>query len=204
MKFFLGIVVLSVLGSGVFSQDPSGNPLQDAYYVINSYHRMYEGTKDNVRFYMSDTSKTIIDELVQIVTNEIGRWNGRKQTCANLTPRNTEAIGNALRDCAWNAADALYDIHNNVYAELEDMQEESLSLQFSVMHRLRNFDILANYNDFYDDFQNVVDQAYDRLEHHFIPRLEAALEPLFAAETTLAPQTQTCVNAISRQFSALC
>ncbi|XP_055716122.1 uncharacterized protein LOC129809967 [Phlebotomus papatasi] len=201
MNYFLGIIIGSVLlGSVAIAQ----NPLQDAYYVINSYHRMYEGTQDSARFYMADTARPILEECVQIVSDEIERWDSRKLSCRNLTPRNTEEIGNALKDCAMEAAQVIYDVQENVYMELEEMQQESLQLQLSVMRRLSEFDILRNYMDFVEDFMTVVNEAYNRLENHFVPVLEEALEPLFAAESTLAQQTQTCVDAISRRFRNLC
>uniref|UniRef100_A0A1B0ESP1 Putative conserved secreted protein n=1 Tax=Lutzomyia longipalpis TaxID=7200 RepID=A0A1B0ESP1_LUTLO len=201
MNFFLRLIVGSVLlGSVALAQ----NPLQDAYYIIHSYHRMYEGTKDNVRFYMADTSRNILDDCMEIVASEIESWSNRVATCKNWSPRNTEAIGNALRDCAMQASQTVYNIHNNVYDELEAMQEESVQLQFAVVRHLRNFNILEDYADFVEDFQSVVNVAYDRLEHHFVPRLEDALEPILEAESTLPQQTQTCVNAISRKFRSLC
>uniref|UniRef100_A0A1L8DNZ4 Putative conserved secreted protein n=1 Tax=Nyssomyia neivai TaxID=330878 RepID=A0A1L8DNZ4_9DIPT len=204
MNFFF-IVGTVLLGSVAFAQEPTNNPLQDAYYIINSYHRMYEGTMDNVRFYLADTGKNIIDDCTNIVTDVIAAWDSRKASCPNWTSRNTEAIGAALRDCANICAYAVYDIQGEVYDETEEMQRYSLSMQTSVMRELREFNILENYSDFVDHFvQTVVDEAYDRLEHHYVPRLEDALQAILDAETAQPQQTQACVNAISRKFMAMC
>ncbi|XP_055716120.1 uncharacterized protein LOC129809964 [Phlebotomus papatasi] len=202
MNFFLGIIVGSVLlGTVAIAQE---HPLEEANEYIQSYHRLYEGTKDNVRFYMADTSRPILDQCVQIVSDEIERWDSRKLSCRNLTPRNTEEIGDALRDCASEAAETIYAIQNNVYMELEEMQRESVQLQFTVMRMLIDFNLLRNYMYFLDEFMTILNDAYNRLQNHFVPVLEEALEPLLAAEGTLPQQTQACVDAISRRFRNLC
>lgn len=130
---------------------------------------------------------------MQIVTREIESWNGREM---DYSLRITEDFGEAFRACTENATNQLNDIHGRIYAELEDVQEETQQLQMIVLHELRTFNILANYEEFYYYMSELGRTIDARFTSEIFPHLSSVISELQWASTHLPETLELCIWAI--------
>lgn len=173
MKYLVAIALL-LLGS-VMGQQPTGNPVADVQIYAEAIHQMYEGTFDNVRYYVTSILRVQNDALLQIALDEMNAWNadGRKtadeQVSDNLGPRNTQAMGETFRSCLQETSETLNERVIAIFEEIERGRAISTHLQTIANFGLVDFNLFQYYFNYYDYMSSRIYAYYNTLIFVSIP-----------------------------------
>ncbi|GAB0090770.1 hypothetical protein DMENIID0001_055330 [Sergentomyia squamirostris] len=130
------------------------NPLTDAYLAVGQIFYIQQILMQNTLDYMNFLTRTIADSMLEKVTNEIYNW----------TQGVSEDIGENLRACTLLPTSSVFDLNQAIYEEWEMAEEEGQHLQFIVMRQLKNFDLINDYEAFYDQAVGRAWEIFDKSE----------------------------------------
>lgn len=187
LRIPLVLCMLALLG--VHGQQ---NPLTECHYMMQTYHLMFEGTISNVRERVGEYVHDVSGALVNIMVEEIHRWEQLTRRCSSQ--RNTEAIGEVVRQCAYTKAIQLFEMQSNIHNVLDTIQVLSNEVSLMPVTQLQDINILREHDTIAERCHSFVLEHYNELEDVHIVQLYDHIEVLLSARQTFPQELTTCVN----------
>ena len=118
-----------------------------------------------------------------------------------LSNFNTESIGAATMACIDTARNTLQQRQEAILMEIDKGNYKSLELQYKAIQGLMDFNVLLDYENFYDHMSPVIYDYYNHLVNEIYPTLEILVGNLEYNRDILTVSLRGCLENISARHN---